>query len=117
MSTKERRTMLLNASRFTGKTWEQGDQIDEFSTFGRLFTLDSFCKGSQILGNFLPGKSCALILPKNWIFLGDFFTNSSGHPAWEVDIENETKALQWTAYFPASSFQRRFCKAKVTCNL
>jgi hypothetical protein len=61
-------------------------RLDEFSPFGRLFSLGSFLrlrKYPKILGNFFRSSGfVVLILAKNGLgyILGDFFTNSSGHP-------------------------------------
>jgi hypothetical protein len=40
-------------------------------------------KVAKILGQFSHSKICAFILTKNWLgyIFGDFFANSSGHPA------------------------------------
>jgi hypothetical protein len=64
----------------------QGDQIAQFFCFFILI-LGSVANYIQnwptVLGYFFHGKSVALILAEYGLgyILGDFFTNSSGHPA------------------------------------
>jgi hypothetical protein len=60
-------------------------KLDEFSPFGRLFSLGSFFKLLQkpeLEWYFFRSLSCALILTKNvWAtFWATFLENSSGHP-------------------------------------
>jgi hypothetical protein len=44
--------------------------------------LNKITWAAQNLGGFFPGKSCVLVLTKIGLgyILGDFYTNSSGHP-------------------------------------
>jgi hypothetical protein len=63
--------------------------LGEFSPIEKFFTKESFCKFSKIaqifgLPNFsVVGKSYESTLTKNRLghILGDFFSNSSDHPA------------------------------------
>jgi hypothetical protein len=60
-------------------------RFGEFSPIGRSFSLASFTKINKklkFLANLFHGRSYALILTKGGLrhTLGDFFTNSSGHP-------------------------------------
>jgi hypothetical protein len=65
-------------------------RLGAFSPLGRLFSLGSFSKIAEVAQIFgLPlflGKGHSLISTKNGFdsILGDFFTNSSGHPATNV---------------------------------
>jgi hypothetical protein len=62
-------------------------RLGEFLPIGRLFNLDSsfekFRSSLNFWDNFVHGASYAMILTKNALgyILGDFFANSSGHPA------------------------------------
>jgi hypothetical protein len=60
--------------------------LGEFVQIGRLFTLGCFLKilkQPNYLSYFFHGKIYVFILTKNRLghILGDFFTNTSGHPA------------------------------------
>jgi hypothetical protein len=68
---------------------EQGDQIGRIFTnwatfyFGYFFVKITFRNSANIYwAPFFHGKICALIFTRNGLgyILGDFFTNSSGHP-------------------------------------
>jgi hypothetical protein len=61
-------------------------RFGELSPVGRLFTLKITEVAHVVLGTFSHGKTDALILPKKWLgyIMGDFSTNSSGHPAHRV---------------------------------
>jgi hypothetical protein len=60
--------------------------VGEFSPIGRLFSLGNFMKiteVAQIFSYFMPRQqNYVLIVTKtgSGCILGDFFTNSSGHP-------------------------------------
>jgi hypothetical protein len=57
-----------------------------FCLLGDYFSGDNFLKTIQTsLASLIPGKSYALIIPKNELgyILGDFFTLSSGRPGWQ----------------------------------
>jgi hypothetical protein len=60
-------------------------KLGEFSPIGRLFSLGIFFenyKRANILVYFFRGLNFELILAQNGLgyILGEFFTNSSGHP-------------------------------------
>jgi hypothetical protein len=71
------------------KTWEQGDQN------GRIFTnwsvvffgqfIENYRSSSNSKATFFPQYHLCINFYKNGFgyVLGDFFTNSSSHPAWE----------------------------------
>jgi hypothetical protein len=62
------------------------NRLAEFSPIGLLFSLGSFLKNKKSSQNFyayfIYSKSYVLILTKSVLayILGDFLTNSSGHP-------------------------------------
>jgi hypothetical protein len=69
--------------------WNQGDQIGRFfRPLGDCFLFFGQFLNDPSIANFrtafFRGKSCVLILTTNGLgnLLGDIFTNSSGHPAW-----------------------------------
>jgi hypothetical protein len=66
-------------------------RLGEFSPIGQLFTLDSFFNYKSSPKR---GKIYAFILTKNRLdsILGDFFTNSSGHPACRQQLRAGTAA-------------------------
>jgi hypothetical protein len=59
--------------------------LGKVSPIGCLFTLGSIFFITVVAQIFFPGKGDALISTKNGLgnALGDFFPNSSGHPASE----------------------------------
>jgi hypothetical protein len=71
----------------------QGDQIGQIFHFKLL-------EIAHILGLFFPSLELALIVTKNRLgySLGDFFTNSSGHP-----VPTGHKALFFSIEFPTIS--------------
>jgi hypothetical protein len=63
-----------------GPVWKK------FSPFGRIFSLGCFMKNTNLSQIFVPlfyTVKVIIIFTKNGLgcILGDFFTNSSGHPA------------------------------------
>jgi hypothetical protein len=75
------------------KVREQGDQFGRFFAYVKYiytyfgqFVLENSISTSNLVGFlFFHGKSYVLLLTKNGscCILGDFFTNSSGHPVRE----------------------------------
>jgi hypothetical protein len=65
-------------------------RLSEFSPHGRLFTFGSVLKitevGQIFWATYFHATSYVLIMTKIWLgdILGDFFTNSSGHPGDEI---------------------------------
>jgi hypothetical protein len=73
-----------------GCTGTRVTRLCEFSPVGRVFTLGSFLKiteVAQILGQlFYTWQNVCSNFDKNVLghIFGDFFTNSSGHPDWHL---------------------------------
>jgi hypothetical protein len=74
-------------------TYHQGDQMSRMLghwsivNFGLWFEY-YIQKWSKFLTTFFRGTSCVLTLTQKWLgyILGDFFTNSCGHPAYHLEI-------------------------------
>jgi hypothetical protein len=94
-------------------------RLVEFSPIGRLFTLGSGLKITEVehifeLPTFFHGASYAFILSKNGLgsILGDFFTNSSGHPGADIHC---LSTIQFLSRFAFVSQSRLLCFCFFCC--
>jgi hypothetical protein len=61
-------------------------RLAEFSPIGQLFTVgicfENYRSGANLWATFVRGTSYVYVSANNWsgYSLGDYFTNSSGHP-------------------------------------
>jgi hypothetical protein len=71
-------------------------RLGEFSTFWATVFFGQIQKLPKFSGYFFHGKRCVLILTKNGFghVLGDFLTNSSGHPGFDRRFRKKSEEIR-----------------------